>query len=63
VRVLLSRLTRGLKPAPWVVWLVLSALLFLVGSASFDLGGAHHAAQLGVIGALVAVAIIVAFAW
>jgi hypothetical protein len=46
-----------------VVWLVLSALLFLVGSASFDLGGAHHAAQLGVIGALVAVAIIVAFAW
>ncbi len=34
MRTLLSRLTR-LKPAPWVAWLVLSAMLFLAGSVSF----------------------------
>jgi hypothetical protein len=56
----LARLTQ-LKPAPWVTWLVLSAVLFLAGSASFALGGAYHAAQLGVMGALVAVAMIVTF--
>ena len=61
MRTLLSRLTR-LKPAPWVAWrLVLSAALFLAGSASFALGGAHHGAQLGFMGALIAVAMIVAF--
>ena len=60
MRTLLSRLTR-LKPAPWVAWLVLSAMLFLAGSVSFALGGAHHGAQLGFMGALIAVAMIVAF--
>ena len=60
MRTLLSRLTR-LKPAPWVAWLLLSAALFLAGSASFALGGAHHGVQLGFMGALIAVAMIVAF--
>jgi hypothetical protein len=44
-----------------VAWLVLSAMLFLAGSASFALGGAHHGAQLGFMGALIAVAMIVVF--
>ena len=45
----------------WIVLLVLSAVLFLAGSASFGLGGASGAAQLGVLGAIAAVAVILAF--
>ena len=45
----------------WIVLLVLSAVLFLAGSASFGLGSASGAAQLGVLGAVAAVAVIVAF--
>jgi len=44
-----------------VAWLVLSTVLFLAGSGSFALAGAHHAAQLGVMGALVAMAMVVTF--
>ena len=38
-----------------------SALLFLAGSASFGLGGARHVAEVGVVGAITALAVIVAF--
>jgi hypothetical protein len=61
VRIVLSRLARRLKPAPWTLWLVLSAVLFLASSASFGLAGAHHEAQLGIMGALIAVAMILTF--
>ena len=37
------------------------AVLFLTGSASFGLGGAHQLAQVGVLGAIAAVAVLVAF--
>jgi len=47
---------------PWIVWLILSAVLFLAGSASFALGGSHQLAELGVLGAIAAVAVIAAFA-
>lgn len=60
MRTLLARLNQ-IKPAPWVAWLVLSTVLFLAGSGSFALAGAHHAAQLGVMGALVAMAMVVTF--
>jgi len=42
--------------------LILSAVLFLAGSASFTLGGSHQLAELGVLGAIAAVAVIAAFA-
>ena len=57
VKKLLSRL--GMPS--WIVLLVLSAVLFLVGSTSFGLGGASGAARLGVLGAIAAVAVILAF--
>lgn len=46
---------------PWVALLVLSAALFLAGSASFALSGGSGLAQLGVFGAVAAVAVIAAF--
>jgi hypothetical protein len=42
--------------------LILSAVLFLAGSASFALGGSHQLAELGVLGAIAAVAVFAAFA-
>jgi hypothetical protein len=62
VRVLLSRLTRRVKLPPGGAWLLLSALLFLVGSAGFGIGGAHTMAQIGLVAALVAVAVLIAAA-
>lgn len=47
---------------PWIGFLLASALLFLVGSASFAWSGASSTAQMGVLGAIVAVAAIAAFA-
>ncbi len=40
---------------------MLSAVLFLAGSAQFQLSGARQMAEYGVLGAIAAVAIIVAF--
>ena len=58
----MKKLLSRLGMPSWIVLLVLSAVLFLAGSASFGLGGASGAAQLGVLGAIAAVAMIVAFA-
>ncbi len=58
----LIRLLRRLRSTPWVALLVLSAVLFLAGSASFSIGGSHGMAQAGVIGAIAAVAAIASFA-
>jgi hypothetical protein len=48
------------RPSPFV-WLILSAGLFLVGAASFSGHGANELAQFGVLGAVAAIALIVAF--
>ncbi len=57
----ITRLTQARRRPPWIVWLVLSAVLFLGGSASFALDGSHQMAQVGVLGAIAAVAVIAAF--
>jgi hypothetical protein len=56
-----SRLLRQFKASPWIVLMILTAVLFLAGSASFGLSGAHQMAQVGVLGAVAAVAVLVAF--
>ncbi|MBN9560447.1 MAG: hypothetical protein J0H14_06910 [Alphaproteobacteria bacterium] len=62
MRTVLSRLARRFRFPPWVALLLLSAVLFLAGSASFGVGGAHRMAQVGVVGAIAAIAAIAAFA-
>lgn len=57
----MKRILDRLGLPSWIVLLVLSAVLFLAGSASFGLGGASGIAQIGVLGAIAAVAVIVAF--
>ncbi len=57
----MSRLLRRFKLPAWIVLMVIAAVLFLGGSASFGLSGAHHMQQLGVLGATAAVAMLVAF--
>ncbi len=52
---------RRFKLPAWIVLMVIAAVLFLAGSASFGLSGAHHIRQLGVLGATAAVALLVAF--
>jgi hypothetical protein len=54
-------LLRQFKASPWIVLMILTAVLFLAGSASFGLSGAHQMAQVGVLGAVAAVAVLVAF--
>lgn len=48
------------RPSPFV-WLILSAALFLVGAAAFSGHGAKEMAEFGVLGAVAAIALIVAF--
>ena len=50
-----------LRLPPWVALMLLSAVLFLAGSASFGAGGSRHLAEIGVVGAIAAVAVIAAF--
>lgn len=52
------RQARCLSP---FVWLILSALLFLLGAASFSASGSRTIAEVGVLGAIAAVAVIAAF--
>jgi hypothetical protein len=61
-----SEMTRAkrrlrLKPLSPFLWLILSAGLFLLGAASFSGHGAKELAQFGVLGAVAAIALIVAF--
>jgi hypothetical protein len=44
-----------------VVWMLLSAVLFLAGAAHASMSGAMMAAKVGVLGAIAAVAFIAAF--
>ena len=56
-----SRLLHRFKFPPRIVLMVLSAVLFPAGSASFGMRGSHQLAQFGVLGALAAVAVIAVF--
>lgn len=56
-----SRLLRRLRLTPGIALLVLSAVLFLAGSATFGMAGGREFAQFGILGAVAAVAVIVAF--
>jgi len=57
----ISRWCERMWPPSPHAWLVLSALFFLIGAASFGASGARALAELGVVGAATAVAVIVAF--
>ena len=52
---------RRRSPPSALVWLILSALLFLLGAASFSASGSRTIAEVGVLGAIAAVAAIAAF--
>jgi hypothetical protein len=56
-----SRLLRRFKLQAWIVLMVIGAVLFLAGSVSFGLSGAHQMQQVGVLGAIAAGALLVAF--
>jgi hypothetical protein len=47
-------------PSPFV-FMILSALIFLIGAASFNAHGSREMAEIGVGGAVVAIAIIAGF--
>ena len=57
---LVARLRRIWPPSAFM-WLLVSALLFLLGAASFSASGSRTFAEVGVLGAIAAVAVIVAF--
>lgn len=58
----MEKLVARFGPAAWIVPLVLSAALFLAGAAAFGAGGgAPGMVELGVLGAVAAVAVIAAF--
>lgn len=58
----LERLVARFGSAAWIVPLVASAALFLAGAAAFGVGGgAPGMVELGVLGAVAAVAVIAAF--
>ena len=55
------RLARRLKLQSMVVWILLSAVLFLAGAAHASMSGAMLVAKVGVLCAIAAVACIAAF--
>jgi hypothetical protein len=57
----LMRLVRRLRPPSMVMWMLLSAVLFLTGAAHASLAGATMLAKIGVLGAIAAIAVIAAF--
>jgi hypothetical protein len=57
----LSRFARKFKPPSMVVWMLLSAVLFLAGAAHASMAGAMIFAKVGVLGAIAAIAFIAAF--
>jgi hypothetical protein len=50
-----------IKPPSMVLWMLLSAVLFLAGAAHSSIVGAAMLAKVGVLGAIAAVAVIAAF--
>jgi hypothetical protein len=57
----LSRFPRKFMPPSMVVWMLLSAVLFLAGAAHASMAGAMMVAKVGVLGAIAAIAFIAAF--
>ena len=57
----LVALVRRIWPPSTFVWLLLSALLFLLGAAIFSVSGLRTIAEVGVLGAIAAVAATAAF--
>ncbi len=57
----MTRLLRRIRLPLWVIWMMLSTVLFLGGSANFALRGAHEMAQVGLVGAIAAIAVMAAF--
>lgn len=55
------QLARRFKPPSMVVWMLLSAALFLAGAAHASMSGAMAVAKIGVLGAIAAIAFIAAF--
>ncbi len=51
-----------MKRFPMVLWLLLSAVLFLAGAAHSATTGADLFAKVGMVGAIFAIAVIAAFA-
>ncbi len=49
------------KASPIVVWMLLSAVLYLAGAAHASMAGAMMVAKIGVLGAIAAIAFIAAF--
>ena len=50
-----------IKPPSMVVWMLLSAVLFLAGAAHASSAGAMMVAKIGVLGAIAAIAFLAAF--
>ena len=61
MKVLLNGLVRRMNLPPLVVWMLLSAVLFLAGAANSALHGAVLLAKVGVLGAIAAVVFLAAF--
>jgi hypothetical protein len=57
----LPRFARKFKPPSMVVWMLLSAVLFLAGAAHASMAGTMMLAKIGVLGAIGAIAVIAAF--
>lgn len=55
-----KRRFRFKRPSPFV-FMILSAALFLIGSASFNAHGSRQMAEIGVGGAVIAIAVIAGF--
>ena len=57
----LHGLRRLLAPSSGIVWLFAAALLFLVGALANGSAGSRELTEIGVLGAVVAIAFVVAF--
>ena len=60
MKFLASWIARKARPPSMVVWMLLSAVLFLAGAAHASMSGAMIAAKIGVLGAIAAIAFIAA---
>jgi hypothetical protein len=57
----ITTLLTRFKMPPMLVWMLLSAVLFLAGAAHAALAGAALFAKVGILGAIAAIAFIAAF--
>ncbi|MBN9562203.1 MAG: hypothetical protein J0H14_15975 [Alphaproteobacteria bacterium] len=50
-----------IRPSSGIIWLIAAALLFLIGAVANGASGSRELTELGVIGAVVAIAFVAAF--